>query len=87
VNIATLGTAAAVLLALHVAFLAARKTTFNRGTYLLARLLIVVSRSVDSSRPHDGGWISLVRSPAVDYLRSARTKRSGGYERGRPLVE
>ena len=48
VNIATLGTAAAVLLALPVAFLAARNTTFNRGTYLLARLLIVVSRSVDS---------------------------------------
>ncbi len=48
VNIATLGTAAAVLLALPVAFLAALNTTFNRGTYLLARLLIVVSRSVDS---------------------------------------
>ena len=48
VNIATLGTAVAVLLALPVAFLAALNTTFNRGTYLLARLLIVVSRSVDS---------------------------------------
>jgi len=47
-NIATLGTAAAVLLALPIAFLAALNTTFNRGTYLLARLVIVVSRSVDS---------------------------------------
>jgi len=48
VHIATLGTAMAVLLALPVAFLAALNTTFNRGTYLLARLLIVGSRSVDS---------------------------------------
>lgn len=48
VNIATLGTVAAVLLALPVAFFAALNTTFNRGTYLLARLLIVISRSVDS---------------------------------------
>jgi len=48
VNIATLGTAAAVVIALPVAFLAARNTTFNRATYLLGRLLIVVSRSVDS---------------------------------------
>jgi phosphonate transport system permease protein len=48
VNIATLGTVGAVLLALPVAFLAARITTFNRATYLLGRLLIVVSRSVDS---------------------------------------
>ncbi len=48
VNIATLGTAFAVLLALPVAFLAARNTTLNRATYLLGRLVIVVSRSVDS---------------------------------------
>lgn len=48
VNIATLGTTVAVLLALPVAFLAARNTTFNRATYLVGRLLIVVSRSVDS---------------------------------------
>jgi phosphonate transport system permease protein len=48
VNIATLGTAAAVLLALPVAFLAARNTTPNRATYLAGRVVIVVSRSVDS---------------------------------------
>jgi phosphonate transport system permease protein len=48
VNIATLGTAFAVCLATPVAFFAARNTTFNRATYLLGRLLIVVSRSVDS---------------------------------------
>ena len=48
VNIATLGTAMAVVLACPVAFLAARNTTFNRAAYLAARLLIVVSRSVDS---------------------------------------
>jgi phosphonate transport system permease protein len=48
VNIATLGTALAVVLSCPIAFLAARNTTFNRATYLLARLLIVVSRSVDS---------------------------------------
>ena len=39
------------------------------------------------SRPHDGGGISLVRSSAVDYLRSPRTRRSGAYEHGRPSVE
>ena len=48
VNIATLGTAVAVVLALPVAFLAARNTSVNRVTYLIGRLLIVVSRSVDS---------------------------------------
>lgn len=48
INIATLGTTGAVLLALPVAFLAARNTTLNRATYLFGRLLIVVSRSVDS---------------------------------------
>jgi len=48
VNIATLGTAVAVALSCPVALLAARNTTFNRASYLLARLVIVVSRSVDS---------------------------------------
>lgn len=48
VNIATLGTALAVCLSCPIAFLAARNTTFNRATYLAARLVIVVSRSVDS---------------------------------------
>ncbi len=48
VNIATLGTALAVVLACPIAVLAARNTTFNRVSYLAARLVIVVSRSVDS---------------------------------------
>jgi len=48
VNIATLGTALAVTLSLPVAFLAALTTTFNRATYALARLVMVVSRSVDT---------------------------------------
>jgi phosphonate transport system permease protein len=48
VNIATLGTAAAVALSCPIALLAARNTTLNRASYLLARLVIVVSRSVDS---------------------------------------
>lgn len=48
INIATLGTALAIVLALPIAFLAALNTTFNRGTYALARLVMVVSRSVDT---------------------------------------
>ena len=48
INIATLGTIAAVLLSVPVAFLAARNTTFNRGTYALGRVVMSVSRSVDS---------------------------------------
>ncbi len=47
-NIATLGTALAIVLSLPVAFLAARTTTFNRVTYALARVVMVVSRSVDT---------------------------------------
>jgi phosphonate transport system permease protein len=47
-NIATLGTAGAILLALPVAYLAARNTTPHRAALLLARGAIVVSRSVDS---------------------------------------
>jgi phosphonate transport system permease protein len=48
INIATLGPALAVLLSIPVAFLAARNTTFNRATYALGRVVMSVSRSVDS---------------------------------------
>ena len=48
VNIATLGTALAVVLSVPVAFLAARNTTPNGATYALGRLVMVVSRSVDT---------------------------------------
>lgn len=48
INIATVGTVVAVFLSLPVAFLAARNTTFNRATYALGRLVMSVSRSVDS---------------------------------------
>jgi phosphonate transport system permease protein len=48
INIATLGTAAAILLSIPVAFLAARNTTPNRLTYAAGRLVMVVSRSVDT---------------------------------------
>jgi phosphonate transport system permease protein len=47
-NIATLGTALAILLSLPVAFLAARNTTFNAATFALGRVVMVVSRSVDT---------------------------------------
>jgi phosphonate transport system permease protein len=48
VNIATVGTALAVVLSLPVAFLAALNTTLNRATYAAARVVMVVSRSVDT---------------------------------------
>ncbi len=48
INIATLGTALAVVLSVPVAFLAARNTTLNRATYALGRFVMVVSRSVDT---------------------------------------
>jgi len=48
INIATLGTALAVVLSIPVAVMAARNTTFNRATYALGRLVMSVSRSVDS---------------------------------------
>jgi phosphonate transport system permease protein len=48
INIATLGTAVAVVLSLPVALFAALNTTPNRATYALARLAMVVSRSVDT---------------------------------------
>jgi phosphonate transport system permease protein len=47
-NIATLGTALAIVLSLPIAFLAATTTTPSRVTYALARLVMVVSRSVDT---------------------------------------
>ena len=47
-NIATLGTAAAVALSVPVAFLAARNTTPNRATYALGRFVMVLTRSVDT---------------------------------------
>jgi phosphonate transport system permease protein len=48
VNIATLGTALAVVLSIPIAFLAALNTTLNRATYAFARFVMVVSRSVDT---------------------------------------
>ena len=48
INIATLGTAVAVALSLPIALLAALNTTPNRATYALARVVMVVSRSVDT---------------------------------------
>ncbi len=48
VNIATLGTTLAVLVSIPIAFLAARNTTLNGATYALGRLVMSVSRSVDS---------------------------------------
>jgi len=47
-NIATLGTVGGVILALPIAILAALNLTPNRVTYALARLVMVVSRSVDT---------------------------------------
>ena len=48
INIATLGTVAAVVLSLPLAFFAALNTTPGRAAYALARVVIVVSRSVDT---------------------------------------
>jgi phosphonate transport system permease protein len=48
VNIATVGTALALVLSLPVAVLAARNTTWNGATYWLGRVVMVVSRSVDT---------------------------------------
>ena len=48
INIATLGTAAAVVMSLPLAFFAALNTTPGRAAYALARSVIVVSRSVDT---------------------------------------
>ncbi|HYE93678.1 MAG TPA: phosphonate ABC transporter, permease protein PhnE [Terriglobales bacterium] len=48
INIATLGTAVAFVLSLPLAFFAALNTSPARVLYALARLVIVVSRSVDT---------------------------------------
>ncbi len=48
IHIATLGTAIAVVLALPVAFLAARNTTANQFTWLIGRGILVGSRSVNT---------------------------------------
>jgi len=48
INIATLGTVAAVVMSLPLAFFAALNTTPGRAAYALARVVIVVSRSVDT---------------------------------------
>jgi phosphonate transport system permease protein len=48
VHIATLGTAAALVLAMPVAFLSARNTTANGMTWALGRALLVGSRSINT---------------------------------------
>lgn len=48
INIATVGTAVAVVLSLPIAILAALNTTPSRLAYGLARLVMVVSRSIDT---------------------------------------
>ena len=48
INIATLGTAIAVVISVPIAVLAALNTTPSRITYALARVVMVVSRSVDT---------------------------------------
>ena len=47
-HIATLGTMIAIVFALPVAFLAARNTTWNQGTWLRGRGLLVLSRSINT---------------------------------------
>ena len=48
IHIATLGTAIALVLALPLAFLAARNTTLNEFTWAIGRALLVASRSVNT---------------------------------------
>lgn len=48
IHIATLGTAATVLIAFPVALLAARNTTFNAATWFVGRFILVASRSVNT---------------------------------------
>ncbi len=48
IHIATLGTAATVVLSFPVAFLAARNTTFNRLTWFIGRFILVASRSINT---------------------------------------
>ncbi len=47
INIAILGTALAIVMALPVAYIGAENTTYNRATYALGKFLIVASRSVN----------------------------------------
>jgi phosphonate transport system permease protein len=48
IHIATLGTAATLVLAFPVAILAARNTTLNTGTWFIGRFILVASRSVNT---------------------------------------
>ena len=48
IHIATIGTAITFLIAFPIAFLAARNTTFNSITWLIGRMLLVGSRSVNT---------------------------------------
>ena len=48
ISIATLGTAVAIVLSIPVAFLAANNTTPHRLAYVFGRLIMVVTRSVDT---------------------------------------
>jgi phosphonate transport system permease protein len=48
VHIAKLGTVATFIIALPVAFLSARNTTWNRATWAIGRLILVTSRSVNT---------------------------------------
>ena len=48
IHIATLGTAVTIFIAFPIAFLAARNTTFNSTTWLIGRLILVTSRSVNT---------------------------------------
>ena len=48
INIATLGTAVAIVLSIPVAVLAARNTSPNAVTYTIGRVIMVMSRSVDT---------------------------------------
>ena len=48
IHIATLGTVATVLVALPIAFLAARNTTPNAVTWFIGRFILVTSRSVNT---------------------------------------
>ena len=48
IHIATLGTMVTIIIAFPIAFLAARNTTFNSFTWLIGRLILVTSRSVNT---------------------------------------
>ena len=48
IHIATIGTAITFFIAFPIAFLSARNTTFNSVTWLIGRLLLVGSRSVNT---------------------------------------